>query len=57
MFVRKVLPIVDPGFRPDARTIEDIADHITEFALGGIERLAAQRESHARPAARRRAGT
>jgi AcrR family transcriptional regulator len=46
MFVRKVLPMVDPQFRYDDRTVEEITDHITEFALGGIERLAAQRATH-----------
>jgi AcrR family transcriptional regulator len=39
MFVRKVMPRVDPGFQPDARTIEEITDHITEFSLGGLARL------------------
>ena len=39
MFVRKVMPRVDPQFRPDARTLEEITDHITEFSLGGLERL------------------
>jgi AcrR family transcriptional regulator len=39
MFVRKVMPRVDPGFQPDARTLEDITDHITEFSLGGLARL------------------
>ena len=39
MFVRKVLPIVDPGFVADARTIDELTRHITEFSLGGLERL------------------
>jgi AcrR family transcriptional regulator len=39
MFVRKVMPRVDPGFQPDARTIDEITDHITEFSLGGLQRL------------------
>jgi AcrR family transcriptional regulator len=39
MFVRKVMPRVDPGFQPDARTIDEITDHITEFSLGGLARL------------------
>lgn len=39
MFVRKVLPIVDPGFVADARTIDELTHHITEFSLGGLERL------------------
>lgn len=39
MFVRKVLPRVDPHFVADARTIEDLTDHITEFSLGGLARL------------------
>jgi AcrR family transcriptional regulator len=39
MFVRKVLPIVDPGFVADARTIDELTQHITEFSLGGLERL------------------
>jgi TetR/AcrR family transcriptional regulator, regulator of cefoperazone and chloramphenicol sensitivity len=39
MFVRKVMPRVDPGFQADARTIEEITDHITEFSLGGLARL------------------
>jgi hypothetical protein len=39
MFVRKVLPKVDPGFVADERTIEELTQHITEFSLGGIERL------------------
>jgi AcrR family transcriptional regulator len=43
MFVRKVLPMVDPQFRYDDRAIEELTDHITQFALGGIERLAAAR--------------
>ena len=39
MFVRKVLPRVDPQFRYDAQALDELTDHITEFALGGIERL------------------
>jgi AcrR family transcriptional regulator len=39
MFVRKVLPRVDPQFVADGRTIEDLTDHITEFSLGGLARL------------------
>ncbi|MCU0757793.1 MAG: CerR family C-terminal domain-containing protein [Steroidobacteraceae bacterium] len=39
MFVRKVLPKVDPGFVADERTIEELTHHITEFSLGGLERL------------------
>jgi AcrR family transcriptional regulator len=39
MFVRKAMPRVDPGFQPDARTIDEITDHITEFSLGGLQRL------------------
>jgi AcrR family transcriptional regulator len=39
MFVRKVMPRVDPQFRPDAGTIEELTDHITEFSLGGLARL------------------
>ncbi len=39
MFVRKVLPIVDPQFRYDDAALAELTDHITEFALGGLERL------------------
>ena len=39
MFVRKVLPIVDPHFRYDDAALAELTDHITEFALGGMERL------------------
>lgn len=39
MLVRKVLPIMDPKFRYNARTVGDIAGQITEFSLGGIEQV------------------
>ncbi|MCP5339260.1 MAG: CerR family C-terminal domain-containing protein [Sinobacteraceae bacterium] len=39
MFVRKVLPIVAPGFVADPRMVEELTQHITEFSLGGLERL------------------
>jgi AcrR family transcriptional regulator len=39
MFVRKVLPKVDPSFVADERTIDELTHHITEFSLGGLERL------------------
>ena len=39
MLVRKVLPIVDPGFVADERTLDELTHHITEFTLGGIARL------------------
>jgi AcrR family transcriptional regulator len=39
MFVRKVLPIVDPQFRYDDAALAELTDHITEFALGGLGRL------------------
>jgi AcrR family transcriptional regulator len=42
MFTRRVLPMMDPGFRYSARTVKALAAHITDFALGGIEALRAQ---------------
>lgn len=39
MFVRKVLPMIDPGFRYSARTVKALASHIVEFSLGGIEAI------------------
>lgn len=39
MLVRKVLPIMDPQFKYSARAVSDIAAQITEFSIGGIERV------------------
>lgn len=42
MFTRRVLPMMDPGYRYSPRTVQAHAAHITEFSIGGIEALRAR---------------
>lgn len=39
MFVRRVLPMMDPTFRYSPELVRELAGHITRFSLGGIQHV------------------
>jgi AcrR family transcriptional regulator len=43
MFIRRVLPRMDPGFRFSEQKVQEISGHITRFSLGGIAAVRAER--------------